>query len=285
MKAAPFAYHAPRTVEDALGVLAAEGDDARILAGGQSLVPAMAFRMARPAVLVDINRIGGLDSLAVEEGSLGIGALVRHARFERPVVDGPLGALLAEVARHIAHAPIRQRGTFCGSLAHADPASEWCATALALDATMTVRGAAGERQIAARDWFQGPLATALQPGEMLVRASLPVLEAGWRCGFAEFARRAGDFALAMAVVLLRLDEGHIAEARIVLGGVEGVPVPADDAARMLVQGKPGASLFARAAEAAAAACDPQSDLHADAAYRRDLVRAMVRRALMQACAA
>ena len=284
MKAAAFDYHAPRRIEDALSLLAQHGEEARVLAGGQSLVPTMAFRMARPAVLVDINRVAGLDAMAARDGRLEIGALVRHARFEKPVVPGPLGTLLADVAHHIAHAPIRQRGTFCGSLAHADPASEWCAAALALDAEMTVRGVDGERVVAARDWFQGIMTTALQPGEILVRASLPLLGPDRRCGFAEFARRAGDFALAMAVVVLRLDGPRIADARIALGGVGGTPLLADDAAQLLRDKAPGAALIQTAAEAAAAECEPQDDIHADAEYRRDLVRAMVRRALTKALA-
>lgn len=285
MKAAAFDYHAPRTIEDALALLAGHGEEARVLAGGQSLVPAMAFRMARPAVLVDINRITGLDRLESAEGRLAIGALVRHARFEKPVVAGPLGLLLADVARDIAHAPIRQRGTFCGSLAHADPASEWCAVALALDAAMTLRGPDGERTVAARDWFQGIMATAMQPGEILVGASLPLLGPAWRCGFAEFARRAGDFALAMAVVALRLDGGRVAEAHIALGGVGGTPILAGDAGQLLLDHRPDDALIRTAAAAAAAECEPQDDLHADAEYRRDLVRAMVRRALTKAFSA
>lgn len=284
MKAAAFDYHAPETIEAALALLARHGEEARILAGGQSLVPAMAFRMARPSVLVDINRIAGLDRMDSASDRLRIGALVRHARFEAPVTPGPLGTLLADVARHVAHVPIRQRGTFCGSLAHADPASEWCTTALALDAEMTLRGPGGERVVAARDWFQGIMATAMQPGEILVSASLPMLGPDWRCGFAEFARRAGDFALAMAVVALRLDGGRVAEARIALGGVGATPILAGDAAELLRDHAPDAALVQTAAAAAAAECEPQDDLHADAEYRRDLVRAMVRRALTKALA-
>jgi len=282
MKAAAFDYHAPETLEAALALLAQHGEEARVLAGGQSLVPTMAFRMARPSVLVDINRIAGLDALESADGRLRIGALVRHARFEKPVVPGPLGTLLARVAHHIAHVPIRQRGTFCGSLAHADPASEWCATALALDAALTLRGAGGERVVAARDWFRGIMTTALQPGEILVSASLPLLSPDWRCGFSEFARRAGDFALAMAIVALRLDGGRVAAARIALGGIGGTPVLAEDAAGLLLGQAPDAALTEAAAHAAAASCKPQDDIHADAAYRRDLVRAMVRRALAEA---
>ena len=140
MKPAPFRYHAPKTVEEAVATLAeVAGDDGRVLAGGQSLVPIMAFRLARPAHLVDINGIEALARLAVDGDKLCIGACVRHAAFHKPVVDGPLGRLLSAVVRHIAHYPIRTRGTFCGSLAHADPASEWCLVAAALDAEMVAQ--------------------------------------------------------------------------------------------------------------------------------------------------
>ena len=285
MKPAPFDYHAPRTVEEALSLLATHGEEARILAGGQSLVPTMAFRMARPGVLVDINRIAGLAFIRPEGGVLRIGALARHARFETAVAPGPVGALLARVVRHIAHAPIRQRGTFCGSLAHADPASEWCATSLALGGTLVLAGPRGRREVAAEDWFHGVFTTAIEAGEMLAEAHLPLLGPDWRCGFAEFARRAGDFALAMAVVALRLDgTGRVAEARIALGGIAGRPELATEAAAALVGRSPGDGTEA-AAECAATRCDPQDDIHAPAAYRRDLVRVMVRRAIEDAIAA
>lgn len=285
MKPAAFDYHAPATLDQALDLLREHGEDARILAGGQSLVPTMAFRMARPGVLVDINRIAALAYVTTEGGSLRIGALARHAWFEMPVVAGPVGALLAQVAHSIAHAPIRQRGTFCGSLAHADPASEWCATVLALGGTLVLAGPDGQREIAAQDWFQGVFSTAIEPAEMLVELRLPLLDAGWRCGFAEFSRRAGDFALAMAVVALRVADGAVREARIALGGIGGRPVLAMEAAALLVGQPAGLAVARRAAACAAEACDPQDDIHAPAEYRRDLVRSMVRRALVQAFAA
>ncbi|MBY0337448.1 MAG: FAD binding domain-containing protein, partial [Acetobacteraceae bacterium] len=234
MKPAPFEHHAPRAIEEALALLAAHGDDGRVLAGGQSLVPTMAFRMARPAVLVDINRVAGLDHVAAEGAALRIGALARHARFETPVAAGPLGALLARVAHHIAHPPIRLRGTFCGSVAHADPASEWCATTLALGGTMVLRSASGTREVAARDWFRGVFTTAIEPGEMLAEIRLPLLGPDWRCGFAEFSRRAGDFALAMAVCALRVEGGVVRAASIALGGIGGTPVLAPEGAAALI---------------------------------------------------
>ncbi|WP_188967543.1 FAD binding domain-containing protein [Neoroseomonas lacus] len=285
MKPAAFDYHAPATLDQALDLLRNHGEEARILAGGQSLVPTMAFRMARPSVLVDINRISALAYTKAEGNSLRIGALARHAWFETPVAAGPVGALLAQVAHSIAHAPIRQRGTFCGSLAHADPASEWCATVLALGGTLLLAGPDGRREIAAADWFQGVFTTAIEPGEMLAEVRLPLLDPGWRCGFAEFSRRAGDFALTMAVVAIRIEDGGMREVRIALGGIGGRPELASRAAALLIGQPPSAAIAREAAACAAADCDPQDDIHAPADYRRDLVRSMVRRALTQAFAA
>ena len=286
MKPAPFEYRAPASSAEATEILAALGDDAKVLAGGQTLVAAMNFRMARPAVLVDINRAADLDYCRIEEGALSIGALTRHTAFERPLVDGPLGALLPEVAHHIAHLPIRVRGTFCGSLAHADPAAEWCLVARTLDADMVADSAAGRRIIAAEDFFVSILTTALADTELLAEVRLPLLDGSWRLGFAEFARRAGDFALAMALAALRLgDDGRIAAARIGAGAVEDRPIRVAAAERLLVGETPGPELFAAAAEAAANNVDPTSDLHASADYRRDLARAMTRRALERALAA
>jgi carbon-monoxide dehydrogenase medium subunit len=283
MKPAPFRYHAPKTVEEAVATLAkVAGEDGRVLAGGQSLVPIMAFRLARPAHLVDINNIEALNRLQVEGGKLAIGACVRHAAFHRPVVEGPLGKLLSAVVRHIAHHPIRTRGTFCGSVAHADPASEWCALAATLDGEMVAQSARGTRVIAAKDYFQGIMTTALAEDELLTEVRLPILSPETRFGFYEFNRRAGDFALAMAVVTFHLENGAIVEPRVGLGGVEPHARRIAQAEAAL-QGRPaGAQAFAAAAEAAAAAVDPLEDAITDAQYRRDLVRAVVRRALEQA---
>jgi carbon-monoxide dehydrogenase medium subunit len=285
MKPAAFLYQAPRSRAEALDAVAAHGDDGKVLAGGQSLVPAMNFRLARPAVLIDITRVPDLSTIARDGTSLRIGALSRHARFERPVTDGPLGALLPEVARHIAHTPIRARGTFGGSLAHADPASEWCALAVALNATIVAESKAGVRTIAARDFFQSIFTTALKPDELLTEIRLPWLSADWRCGFAEYSRRAGDFALAMAVVALRLEQGVIREASIALGGVGATPLPAVGAARLLLGATPSDALLAASGDAASREVDPQGDIHATPTYRRELVGAMTRRALRQALAA
>src|SRR5215470_8838762 len=253
MKPAPFVHHVPKTLEEALKILSEVAPrDGRVLAGGQSLVPIMAFRLAKPAHLVDINEVAGLDRIVSDGAALTIGARVRHAAFHKPVVDSPLGGLLSKVVRHIAHYPIRTRGTFCGSLAHADPASEWCLVAATLDAELVAQSARGVRTIAVEEFFQGVMTTALAPDELLTEVRLPLLSRATRFGFSEYSRRAGDFALAMALVV----RGE--ETRIGLGGVEAFP---------------------RRIASAEAAIEPLRDPRYSAEYRRDLARAVVRRAL------
>jgi carbon-monoxide dehydrogenase medium subunit len=285
MKPAPFRYHAPKTIEEALDTLAeVAGEDGRVLAGGQSLVPIMAFRLARPAHLVDINGVAALRRLAVDGDRLCIGACVRHAAFHKPVVDGPLGRLLSRVVRHIAHYPIRTRGTFCGSIAHADPASEWCAVAAALGADMVAKRADGERIIPADGFFRGIMTTALAEDELLAEVRLPLLPADTRFGFYEFSRRAGDFALAMALATFRLQNGAISEARVAVGGVESRPRRIVQAEQALTGRAPGRAAFEAAAAAAAAAVEPLDDATIAADYRRDLTGTVTRRALEQAAA-
>jgi carbon-monoxide dehydrogenase medium subunit len=285
MKPAPFRYHAPKTIEEALDTLAeVAGEDGRVLAGGQSLVPIMAFRLARPAHLVDINGVAALRRLAVDGDRLCIGACVRHAAFHKPVVDGPLGRLLSRVVRHIAHYPIRTRGTFCGSIAHADPASEWCAVAAALGADMVAKRADGERIIPADGFFRGIMTTALAEDELLAEVRLPLLPADTRFGFYEFSRRAGDFALAMALATFRLQNGAISEARVAVGGVEPRPRRIVQAEQALTGRAPGRAAFEAAAAAAAAAVEPLDDATIAADYRRDLTGTVTRRALEQAAA-
>jgi|SRR5262245_21208836 len=282
MKPAPFRYHAPRTIDEAVALLAEVApQDGRILAGGQSLVPIMAFRLARPAHLVDINGVEALRRLAVEGDRLCIGACVRHAAFHRPVVDGPLGKLLATVVRHIAHYPIRTRGTFCGSVAHADPASEWCTVAAALGGEMVARSTRGTRVIPAHEFFAGIMTTTLKEDELLTEVRLPLLPADTRFGFYEFNRRAGDFAIAMALATYRIKDGKISEPRIAVGGAEPAPRRIADAERALAGRAPGADSFTAAGEGAAAAVDPMEDATTSADYRRDLVRTVTRRALEQ----
>ena len=272
MKPAAFHYHVPRSVDDAVGLLHKYSSlEGRVLAGGQSLVPAMAMRLAMPAHLIDINEIAALRTLEAENGYLRIGAGVRHSAFERPVVAGPLGELLAAVVRHIAHYPIRTRGTFCGSIAHADPASEWCLVAATLGAQIVAMSTRGTRSIAAADFFHGVMSTALVPDELLAEVRLPLLPDGARFGFCEYSRRAGDFALATALV------ARGAETHIGVGGAEARPRRIREAEAAFARGS-----IDGAAEAAARAVDPLMDARYTADYRRDLVRTVVRRALEQA---
>src|SRR6266545_5801699 len=282
MKPAAFRYHAPKTVDEAVALLAEVApEDGRVLAGGQSLVPIMAFRLARPSHLVDINGVAALTRLAVDGDKLCIGACVRHEAFHRPVVDGPLGRLLSAVVRHIAHYPIRTRGTFCGSIAHADPASEWCTVAAALGAEMVARSVRGTRVIPAQDFFAGIMSTALAEDELLAEVRLPLLPPDTRFGFYEFNRRAGDFAIAMALAAYRVKDGRIIEPRIALGGAEPNSRRIAEAEQALAGRAPGGDAFAAAADRAAAVVDPMEDAINSAEYRRDLVRTVTRRALEQ----
>jgi carbon-monoxide dehydrogenase medium subunit len=284
MKPAPFLYHAPKTIGETLDLLAefAE-DDGRVLAGGQSLVPTMAFRLARPHHLVDINGVSELNRLTVEDGKLCIGAGIRHVVFQKPVEDGPLGRLLAYVVRHIAHYPIRTRGTFCGSIAHADPASEWCAVAAALDAEMVAMSKeGGERVIPAREFFQGIMTTALREDELLAEVRLPILPKDTHTGFCEFSRRAGDYAIAMAVATYRLKNGIMSDMRIGVGGTEASPRRIIEAERTLIGRPPNLGTFQAAAHAAVKVVDPLEDDTVSADYRLGIMRTMIVRALEKA---
>jgi len=283
MKPASFTYHAPASLDEALGLLAELApQDGRILAGGQTLVPTMAFRMARPAHLIDINGIEELRRLEVVDGWLRIGAGVRHAWFEGDRVPGALGRLLRKVVRHIAHQPIRTRGTFCGSVANADPASEWCCTTATLDGVIVAQSARGTRRIAAGDFYQGVMATDLHEDEMVVRVELPLLDDATRSGFCEFSRRAGDFAIAMVLAAYRIENGRIAEARIGVGGAEGAPRRIAEAEAALNGQPASAATFDAAARAAAAAIMPFDDHNNTIEFRRSLVATLAKRALEQA---
>jgi carbon-monoxide dehydrogenase medium subunit len=285
LKPAAFVHHRPRTIEDAVRILAEVApDDGRVIAGGQSLVPIMAYRMARPPHLVDINQVAGLDRLAVEGETLSIGACVRHSAFTEGAVPGATGAVLARLMRHIAHRPIRTRGTFCGSLAHSDPSSEWCLAAAALDAVLVAKSASGAREIAAHDYFQGVMTTDLQPDEILVEARLLMLADDTKIGFLEFSRRAGDFALAAVLTTFRVVDGKIAEPRFAIGGAEAFPRRLSEIEAMLAGAAPGADTWRKAADAAAALIEPLEDAATSGDYRRDLVRALSLRALEQAMA-
>src|SRR5262245_45959300 len=265
MKPASFRYHAPKSVDEAVATLSEVApDDGRVLAGGQSLVPIMAFRLARPAHLVDINGVAGLNKLAANGDKITIGACVRHAAFYQPAVAGPLGLLLSTVVQHIAHHPIRTRGTFCGSLAHADPASEWCMVAATLDASIVLRSTRGTRTVAADDVVGAIMTTQTQPDDVLAEVQLPILPADTRVGFCEFSRRAGDFALGMAAVCYRVRDGVIVDARVGVGGAEARPRRIAEAEAALDGRAPTPEVFRAAGDAAAAAIDPLEDHNTNA---------------------
>jgi carbon-monoxide dehydrogenase medium subunit len=284
MKPAPFIYLKAWSKAEAVSLLAEHGDEGKILAGGQSLVASMNFRLARPGILIDLNTAADLDYVRPADGHLAIGALTRHAAFHAPIVDGPLGALLAKVVRHIAHYPIRQRGTFAGSLSHADPASEWCLVATVLDAEMSIASSAGVRVVRAADFFKGTFTTAIGAQDLLAEVRLPLLGPEWRSGFSEFSRRAGDFALAMSLAALKIEGGTITAARLGVGGVADRAIRLPALESELVGKQPGAALFDKIADAARDTIKPTADIHGTSEYRSDLLRAMVQRALTQAAA-
>lgn len=283
MKAGSFEWHPARSADEAVALLAEYApQDGRVIAGGQSLVPSMALRLAFPSHLIDINGVEEFSRVRVEGGELVIGACVRHAAFHAPVEPGPLGRLLTQVVHNIAHYPIRQRGTFCGSLANADPASEWCLVAATLGARMVARSVRGERVIEASEWFQGIMTTALEEDELLAEVRLPLLSVGSRAGFYEFSRRAGDYALAMALVAWRDDGGTMRDVRIGTGSVEVQPRRIAVAEALLEGRVASPEAIAAAAAAVSADVDPLEDIHTSADYRRDLVGTAVRRAHAQA---
>ena len=284
MKPAPFEYFSPRTLDDALSLLAQYGGDAKPLAGGQSLIPAMNFRLATPAVLVDLNAIDGLSGITEHEGALSIGGMTRQRVLERSAAVARHAPLVAAAMPFVAHAAIRTRGTLGGSLAHADPAAELPAVMLALDAQFTLQRREGARVVSAADFFLGLFTTALEPGELLVRVDLPGMPPRSGVAFQEISRRHGDFALAGAAALVSLDDaGHCTRARIALFSLSDRPVLAGHAATALVGHQPSAAAIDAAAAAAVAHdIDPTSDLHASSAYRRQLAAVLTRRVLARA---
>ena len=283
MRPAPFEYFAPRTVEGALDLLAHHGGDAKLLAGGQSLVPMMNMRLVRPAVVVDLNRVGGLADVREEAGGLRLGALVRQHALERDARIAAAAPLLAEAAPLIGHLQTRARGTVGGSLVHADPAAELPACMIALDAVFHLRSRRGQRAYGARDFFRGLLATALEPDELLAEIEVPGAPAPRTGhGFAEVARRHGDFALAGACAVLALDAGGVCRhARLVIFGAGDAPHLARAAAALIGE-RPAAARLAEAGRAAAGEIDARGDLHATAEYRRRIAAGLAARALGRA---
>ena len=282
MKPAPFEYHAPASLEAALSLLAELGDEARPLAGGQSLVPAMSFRLARPAVLVDLNRIEELAFVeSAEDGGLAIGAMTRQRVVERSEPVRERAPLIHETMPQIAHPQIRNRGTIGGSLAHADPAAELPAIALALDAELTLRGASASRTVAARDFYTGLFETGLEPGELLTAIRFPPLPPRTGAAFEEVARRHGDYALVGAAAVVTLAEsGRIAAASLSYLSVADRPQLADTYQLAGLEAQSAA--LGDFAATVADAFDPPADIHASKAFRRHLVRVLGARVLARA---
>jgi CO/xanthine dehydrogenase FAD-binding subunit len=278
MKPAPFEYVAPRSLDEALMELDASDSDAKVLAGGQSLIPLLNFRLARPSRLIDLNRIPELAYVRLRDGGLAIGAMARDATIERDarVRDGQ--PLLKEAMAWVGHAAIRSRGTLGGSLAHADPAAELPAVAVCLDAQLTVASAHRRRTVPAEGFFVGYLTTVLEPDEILIETWLPRVAPATGQAWLEFSRRHGDFALAGVAVSLTLADGAVERARIVLSGVGGTPVRAREAETLLV----GGALLDRvgaAADAVRAAIDPDADIHGSKEYRTHLAAVITERAI------
>lgn len=282
MKPLPFSYAAPTTVEEAVELLAAHGEDGKVLAGGQSLLPLCNFHLARPSCLVDINRVAELDHVTARDGGLAIGALTRHAALEEPVPV--LGDRLALVAGQVGHTAIRTRGTVAGSLAHADPAAEWPAVFVCWPGcTVRVASPRGTRRVPVAELFHGYLTSALEPDELLTELFVPALPAGTGFGFAEFSRRHGDFALAGAVATVeRRADGTCGEARVVLFGAGPTPIAVPEVGAVLDGHRLDPERRQACREAASLAAAPESDVHASPGYRRALAGEMAARALAQA---
>lgn len=287
MKPAPFVYYAPSTLDEALSLLDQHGYDAKILAGGQSLIPTMNFRLAQPSVLIDLNNIPDLAYITpVNDGGLRIGAMTRQRTVERSPLVAERAPLIRETMPYIAHVQIRNRGTLGGSLAHADPAAELPAVAVALDGRFKIESVSGERWVAARDFYIGLFTTDLSPNEILTEVVLPPLppRSGW--SMQEVARRHGDYALVGVAAFVTLDEvGRCNHARLVYLSVGEGPTAAQGAQDLLVGEIPTEEAIAMAVETAADTdIDPMGDIHATAEFRRHLARVLGKRALVQAFA-
>jgi len=282
MKLPQFEYEAPATVSEALDLLAEHEDDSSVLAGGQSLIPLLALRLAYPAVLIDINGINELSGVSAANGSVTIGAMTREYMAEESATVADAVPLLAAALPLIGHEAIRSRGTIGGSLAHADPAAELPAVARALDAELVVRGPSGERVVPAAEWFEGYLTTARQPDELLTEVRWPAAGPGTGVSFLEVARRHGDFAMVGLATSVTLSDGAITDARLAFAGVSDVPARAAGAEELLVGQRPSAELFDDAARRAVGDIDPPSDLHGSAEYRKKVAAALVRRGLREA---
>jgi aerobic carbon-monoxide dehydrogenase medium subunit len=282
MKLPHVDYEAPKTVSEAVELLAKHGDEASVLAGGQSLIPLLALRLAYPTVLIDINGIDELSGMSAVDGWVTIGAMTREYVAEGSQTVAGAVPLLAAALPLIGHEAIRNRGTIGGSLAHADPAAELPAVARALDAEFVVRGQSAERVIPAAEWFEGYLTTSRRADELLVEVRFPAAHRGTGTSFGEVARRHGDFAIVGLAASLTLSDGTISDARLAFAGLSDVPVRAVDAEGLLAGERPSAELFDEAARRATEDIDPPADLHGSAEYRKKVAAALVRRGLRAA---
>jgi len=282
MKLPPVDYEAPTTVSEALDLLAEHEDEASVLAGGQSLIPLLALRLAYPAVLIDINGVGELSGILAADGSVTIGATTREYVAEASQTIADAVPLLAAALPLIGHEAIRSRGTIGGSLAHADPAAELPAVARALDAEIVVRGRSGERVVPAAEWFEGYLTTSRGADELLTHVRFPAAGPGTGTSFQEVARRHGDFAMVGLATSVTLSGGTISDVRLAFAGVSDVPVRASAAEDLLAGQRPTPELFDEAARQAAVDIDPPADLHGSSEYRKKVAAALVRRGLREA---
>jgi len=282
MKLPHVEYEAPKAVSEAVGLLAEHLDEASVLAGGQSLIPLLALRLAHPAVLIDINGIDELSGVSATDGWVAIGAMTREYVAEESETVADAVPLLAAALPLIGHEAIRSRGTIGGSLAHADPAAELPAVARALDAEFVVCGQSGERVVPTAEWFEGYLTTSRRPDELLVEVRFPTAGRGTGVSFQEVARRHGDFAIVGLAASLTLSEGAISDARLAFAGISDVPVRAVGAEDLLVGEGPSAELFDEAARRATNDIDPPADLHGSSDYRKKVAAALVRRGLRAA---
>jgi CO/xanthine dehydrogenase FAD-binding subunit len=282
MKPPEFKYVAARTVDEAIRHLGSHGEGAKVLAGGQSLTPMLNFRLLHPEVLVDINRVKELDFLSEKDGRLSIGALTRHRTVASSKLISEKWPVLSAAAAEVAHPAIRNRGTFGGSVAHADPAAEFPMITMLLDAEMKIASAGGAKTIKAQDFFVSYLTTALQDGEILTEIQIPPLSAQTGWGFEELSRRPGDFAIAAAAATLTMKGKKCIEARICMAGVGATPLRAPAAEAMLKDKELSGDVLEKAAHQASEETDPSNDLHASANFRRHVAGVLVRRVLENA---
>ncbi len=285
MKPPNFDYYDPRELEEVFELLGRYQGDAKILAGGQSLIALLNFRLSRPAALIDINRLPHLSYIEERDGRLCFGALTRQRTIEFSTVVRERLPLMAEATQYVGHLPTRTRGTIGGSLAHADPAAEYPALVTALDAELVIGRATGQRIMKAREFFRDVMTTALEPDEVLLEVRIPPMPSGAGWAFEEFSRRHGDFAIVAVAAQLAIDRaGRCSEVRLAAAGAGPTPVRLQKAEKILLQSSLSDEVLAEAAQSASEEVEPSSDIHAPADYRRHLTRVLTKRALCKALA-